>query len=41
MPTQVKLELDKTGDVLRLAQEQYKIHILISPASPSKAACWH
>lgn len=30
MPLQVKLEVDKAGDVLWLVQQQYKIQILLS-----------
>jgi len=39
MPSQVKLEMDKAGDVLCLVQEQYEMQILSSP-SRSKAGSW-
>lgn len=40
MPLQVKLEVDKAGDVLWLVQQQYKIQILLSFPSHS-AGSWH
>ena len=41
MPSQVKLEMDKAGDVLWLVQEQYKIQILLSSPSHTEAGSWH
>lgn len=40
MPLQVKLEVDKAGDVLWLVQQQYKIQILLFFPSHS-AGSWH